>query len=229
MFRGESSSAANQKLKDRARTRVRARARNSLADAVSGCCRLPLHAAMLVMLLLTACRPEQDMANQPSYDPLEPSTFFGDGQSARPRVEGTVARGTLKEDTFLYTGKVDGKLVDSFPFPVTKQVLERGRQRYDIYCSMCHGQTGYGDGMVVRRGYRKPPSFHTAILRNQKTGHFVDVITNGFGVMPSYGYMVAPEDRWAITAYIRALQLSQNATLDDVPPSEQQKLGALPK
>lgn len=210
MFRGNSSSAAN-----------------GAGSGVGNARRRVL--LLLTVALLTACRPEQDMANQPSYDPLEPSTFFGDGQSARPRVEGTVARGTLKEDSFLYAGKVDGQLVDSYPFPVTRQVLERGRQRYDIYCSMCHGQTGYGDGMVVRRGYRKPPSFHTAILRNQKTGHFVDVITNGFGVMPPYGYMVEPNDRWAITAYIRALQLSQNATPGDVPTSEQQKPGAEPQ
>lgn len=209
MFRGSSSLATNYAMK--------------------GACNAPLRVLLLVFLLLTSCRPEQDMANQPSYDPLEPSTFFGDGQSARPRVQGTVARGTLTEDTFLHTGKVDGQLVDAFPFPVTKQVLERGRQRYNIYCSMCHGQTGFGDGMVVRRGYRKPPSFHTAVLRSQKTGHFVDVITNGFGVMPSYGYVVPAEDRWAITAYVRALQLSQNATPGDVPPSEQQKLGAAPK
>jgi mono/diheme cytochrome c family protein len=178
----------------------------------------------VLSLLLGGC--PQKMATQPAYDPYVPSDFFADRMSARPLVQGTVARGQLKEDTHLYTGKVGNQLVDSFPFPVTEAVVNRGEERFNIYCSMCHGLNGTGDGMIVRRGYRQPPSFHTPDLRGRKAGHLYDVITNGFGAMPAYGTMIPVQDRWAIVAYVRALQLSRNATVADVPPAELQKLQA---
>jgi len=181
-------------------------------------------AAIAGASMLVACRPPQKMADQPKYDPYMASNFFPDGMSARPTVPGTVARGHLHEDSFLNTGKVNGAVVEGYPFPVTEEVVTRGRERFDIYCSECHGRVGRGDGMIVRRGYRRPPSFHTRLLRSQPSGHFFDVMTNGFGAMPQYGTMIPVNDRWAITAYIRALQLSQNATLADVPQAEQSKL-----
>ncbi|HVT03539.1 MAG TPA: cytochrome c [Thermoanaerobaculia bacterium] len=171
-------------------------------------------------ILLAGCRPPQKMGDQPKYDPYMASDFFPDGQSARPAIAGTVARGYLHEDSFLNTGKVNGAVAEGYPFPVTEEVVTRGRQRFDIYCSECHGRVGRGDGMIVRRGYRRPPSFHTKLLRSQPSGHFFDVMTNGFGAMPQYGTMIPVNDRWAITAYVRALQMSQNAVLDDVPPSQ---------
>lgn len=180
-------------------------------------------ALLLVALLLTAaCR--QKMANQPRYDPLEPSPFFQDGMSARPRIAGTVARGELVTDPFLATGKMAGQLADGFPFAIDKAVIDRGEQRYNIYCGQCHGRTGDGNGMIPSRGYRRPPSFHTETLRTAKTGHFFDVMTNGFGAMPPYATMIPPRDRWAIVVYIRALQLSQHAPLADVPPADRAKL-----
>lgn len=166
------------------------------------------------------------MANQPRYDPLEPSTFFADGMSARPRIDGTVARGELSTNEFLDTGKVNGALSDGYPMPVTIEVINRGHERYDIYCAQCHGRVGDGNGMIPARGYRRPPSFHTLQLRNQTTGHFFDVMTNGFGAMPPYKTMIPPRDRWAIVAYIRALQLSQNATVNDVPTADRGLLDA---
>jgi mono/diheme cytochrome c family protein len=164
------------------------------------------------------------MHDQPKYIPLRQSTFFGDERSARPLVAGTVARGQLREDPLLYTGKVDGADATMFPFAVDGRVMARGRERYDIYCSPCHGQTGQGDGMVVRRGFRRPPTYHQDRLRNAPVGHIYDVITNGFGAMPDYAAQIKVEDRWAIIAYVRALQLSEHATLADVPAD---KRGAL--
>jgi mono/diheme cytochrome c family protein len=178
------------------------------------------------LLLTAACR--QKMANQPRYDPLEASDFFADGMAARPRVAGTVARGELSNDPFFDTGKINGAEGDGFPFAVTREVIDRGHQRFDIYCSECHGRLGDGNGMIPSRGYRKPPSFHTETLRAATTGHFFDVMTNGFGAMPPYGTMIPPRDRWAIVSYIRALQLSQNATVADVPVAERPKLDAPP-
>jgi mono/diheme cytochrome c family protein len=180
--------------------------------------------AMLLLVLTTACR--QKMANQPRYDPLEASDFFADGMSARPRVPNTVARGELSTNPFFDTGKIDGAEADGFPFAVTLGTINRGEERFNIYCSECHGRVGDGHGMIPARGYRRPPSFHTAALRNARTGHFFDVMTNGFGSMPPYGTMIPPEDRWAIVAYIRALQLSQNATVNDVPPADRARLDA---
>jgi mono/diheme cytochrome c family protein len=169
-----------------------------------------------------ACR--QDMHDQPKYIPLREAPFFGDDRSARAPVPGTVARGQLHADALLYTGKVNGVDTTEFPFPVTAQVMARGQERFNIYCSPCHGRTGLGDGMVVRRGYRHPPSLHDDRLRNAPVGHFFDVMTNGFGAMPDYAAQVKVADRWAIAAYIRALQLSGHATLGDVPASERGKL-----
>jgi mono/diheme cytochrome c family protein len=162
------------------------------------------------------CR--QDMHDQPKYIPLRESAFFGDARSARPIIEGTVARGQLHDDALLYTGKVAGRDADVFPIPISAAVLARGRERFEIYCSPCHGRTGQGDGMVARRGFRHPPTFHQDRLRDAPVGHFFDVMTNGFGAMPDYAAQVRPEDRWAIIAYVRALQLSEHATMADVPP-----------
>ena len=224
------------------------------------CCLLPL-----------AC--SQQMSNQPKYEPLEPSSFFDNASSARPLIEGTVPRGSLREDTLLYTGRSNvghpsspgaasgqlpprpnsgvepnqgttlpprsnppepaaplpgGKIgpgyASTFPFPISPEVLDRGQERFNIHCSPCHDRLGTGNGMVVQRGYRHPPSFHTERLRQAPVGYFFDVITNGFGAMPDYSAQVLPSDRWAVIAYIRALQLSQNATLGDVPPEERGKL-----
>ena len=205
-----------------ARPSSRASARDLVARAARR--RTPRFLATLGMtLLLVACR--QKMANQPRYDPLEPSDFFADGMSARPRIPGTVARGELVIDGFLATGKINGVDGDGFPFAVDLRVMNRGEERFNIYCSECHGRVGDGNGMIPSRGFRRPPSFHTETLRAAKTGHFFDVMTNGFGAMPSYAPQVPVEDRWAIIAYIRALQLSQRATLDDVTDAaEKQRL-----
>jgi mono/diheme cytochrome c family protein len=172
--------------------------------------------------LLISCR--QKMANQPRYDPLEPSDFFADGMSARPRIAGTVARGELALDGFMATGKVNGADGDGFPMPVDAAVMNRGEERFDIFCSECHGKLGDGNGMIPSRGFRRPPTFHSDLLRNAKTGHFFDVMTNGFGAMPSYAAQVPVEDRWAIVAYIRALQISQNGSINDLPPDMRAKL-----
>ena len=177
---------------------------------------------IIVSAFSLGCR--RDMQDQPKYIPLRQSTFFGDDRSARPLVPGTVARGHLHEDTLLETGKAGKDDATVFPFKVDARVLERGRERYDIYCSPCHGRTGDGDGMIVQRGFRHPPSYHEERLRTAPIGHFVDVMTNGFGAMADYRQQVEARDRWAIAAYIRALQLSQHATLADVPAGERAKL-----
>jgi mono/diheme cytochrome c family protein len=178
--------------------------------------------AAFALIVVSACR--QDMHNQPKYIPLRGSTFFTDGRSARPLVDGTVARGQLRDDELLYTGKTGGTPATVFPFRVDEKVMERGQERYDVFCSPCHGRTGQGDGMVVLRGYRRPPSMHQDRLRTAPVGHFFDVITSGFGAMPDYASQVPVADRWAIIAYIRALQLSGHAMLADVPPSERDKI-----
>jgi len=164
------------------------------------------------------------MHDQPKYVPLRQSPFFGDARSARPLVAGTVARGHLRDDPLLYTGKVNGADATVFPFPIDARVMARGRERFDIFCSPCHGRTGQGDGMVVRRGFRRPPTFHQDRLRDAPPGHLFDVITNGFGAMPDYAVQIRPEDRWAIVAYVRALQLSEHATLAEVPPARRAEL-----
>jgi mono/diheme cytochrome c family protein len=178
--------------------------------------------AVLLALGAGACR--QDMHDQPKYVPLRQSAFFNDERSARPLIEGTVARGQLHEDELMYTGKVKGADSTLFPMRVDAAVMARGQQRFNIYCSPCHGRTGQGDGMIVRRGYRRPPSMHQDRLRNAPVGHFFDVMTNGFGAMPDYASQIKAEDRWAIIAYIRALQLSEHATLDDVPAADRSRI-----
>lgn len=175
-----------------------------------------------VALALAGCR--QDMHDQPRYEALEQSAFFGDARASRPQIAGTVARGQLRTDTHLYEGKVRGELVDSFPFPVTREVLERGRERFDIHCSPCHDRAGGGRGMIVLRGFRTPPSFHEDRLREAPVGHFFDVMTNGFGAMASYAHRVDVRDRWAIAAYLRALQYSQRAAVNDVPAAKRAEL-----
>jgi mono/diheme cytochrome c family protein len=171
------------------------------------------------LLLLSGCR--EDMQNQPYYRPLRESDFYADKRSARPIIAGTVARGHLDADTYFYTGKLGSNDGDYMPFPVTAEVMARGQQRFNIYCAPCHSELGDGNGMIVQRGYKRPPSYNTDRLRKAPIGYFFDVMTNGFGAMPDYAGQVPAQDRWAIAAYIRALQLSQHATEADVPPGQQ--------
>ncbi len=198
------------------------------------------------------------MQDQPKYEAYESSRTFKNGQASRPLVEGTVARGHLREDTYFYTGKggagaqnasgtgggdlnVRGNTAggaasaqqaaamggpDNFPIPVTKEVLERGRERYNIYCIVCHGGAGDGDGMIPRRGFQRPPSFHEDRLQEgtANAAHFFDVVTNGWGAMPSYAESIPTEDRWKIIAYVRALQLSRRMKVNELPPDAQGKV-----
>jgi len=164
------------------------------------------------------------MHQQPKYLPLAGSSFFSDGRSERPAIPGTVAHGELRTDELRYTGKINGVTADEFPFPITRADLERGRERYNIDCSPCHDYTGSGHGVVVQRGLLQPPSYHSEKLMKMPVGHFFEVITNGYGQMYGYASRVTPEDRWRIAAYIRALQLSQNATINDVPPDQRSSL-----
>jgi mono/diheme cytochrome c family protein len=161
------------------------------------------------------------MQQQPYQRPLVESDFYADRRSARPIIPTTVARGHLDADTYFYTGKIGSNDGDYLPFPVTPEVMTRGQQRFNIYCSPCHGEAGDGNGMIVQRGYKRPPSYHIERLRKAPIGYFFDVMSNGFGAMPDYSEQVAPADRWAIAAYIRALQLSQDATTADLPPGTQ--------
>ena len=164
------------------------------------------------------------MQDQPKYIPLRASDFFGDGRSARPIPDGTVARGELRADKVFFTGKDGNQFIDRLPFPVTRDVLLRGQERFNIYCSPCHGRLGNGLGMIVRRGLKRPPDYHSERLLQMPVGYFYDVITNGFGAMQDYASQVAPRDRWAIAAYIRVLQFSQQASINDVPAEVRQKL-----
>jgi hypothetical protein len=173
--------------------------------------------AMAAMLVLAGCR--QDMQDEPKFFPQRGTTFYADGRSVRPQVENTVARSQMNEDDYFHTGLQDGKEGDGLPLPLTPALIERGQERYNIYCTPCHSRVGNGAGMIVQRGYRPAGDFHTDRLRNAPLGHFFAVMTNGFGAMPDYAAQVTPEDRWAIAAYIRALQLSQNATRNDVATS----------
>ena len=170
-----------------------------------------------VFCLLTVAGCRQDMHDQPKYRPLRPSTLFADGSSARPLIEGTVARGTLQEDEAFFTGKLSGATVKQLPFQITEADLNRGQERYNIFCTPCHDKAGTGKGMVVQRGYRTPPSFHDPRLRAADPGHMFDVVTNGFGVMPDYKTQIDARDRWRIIAYVRALQLSRTGAATDIP------------
>jgi mono/diheme cytochrome c family protein len=190
---------------------------------------IALCVAVLSLIAAAGCR--QDMHNQPKYRGLRGTEFFADGGSARPLVEGTVARGTLQDDAVFFTGKVGTATVKELPFPVDDGVLNRGQERFNIYCTPCHDATGSGKGMVVQRGFKAPPSFHDERLRNADAGYFFDVMTNGFGAMPDYRMQLSARDRWSVVAYIRALQLSQHAAASDVPggdPTKAQPAAAQP-
>ena len=177
---------------------------------------------VLCLAAASACR--QDMHDQPRAEPFEESDFFGDRRSVRPAVEGTIARGHLRLDEHFYTGKIEGALATTFPAAVTIDMLKRGQERYDIYCAPCHSKTGDGLGMIVQRGMKQPESFHSQRLLDVEVGHYFDVVTNGFGNMYSYEERIDPADRWAIAAYIRALQMSQGANLAELPESDQQRI-----
>lgn len=177
--------------------------------------------ALLLLAIMTTVGCRLDMHVQPRYNPLAKSDFFSDHRAARPLVEGTVARGDERADTYFYTGKIGNHPGEYMPFPVTKEVLERGRERFNVYCSPCHSRLGDGNGFVPTRGFaRKPPSYHIERLQKAPLGYFFDVMTNGFGIMLDYSSQVSPHDRWCIAAYIRALQLSQNATSKDIPQGQ---------
>ena len=176
----------------------------------------------LLVALTGACR--QDMHDQPKYRPLRGSELFEDKRSARPLVEGTVARGTLREDAAYYTGKTAAGFVTEIPVELTPEILARGQSQFQVFCAPCHGRTGRGDGMVVQRGFKKPSSYHVDRLRQMPIGYFYDVIGTGFGAMADYAAQVPPKDRWAIAAYLRTLQLSQYAPVADVPGDKRAEL-----
>jgi mono/diheme cytochrome c family protein len=175
-------------------------------------------------LALAACR--QDMHDAPRYEPLEASTFFANGAASRLPVANTVARGQLNQDRHLFEGVVDGAPAEAFPMAVTAEVMARGQERFNVFCSPCHGRTGQGNGMIVQRGFRQPPSFHDQRLVDAPVGYYFDVMTNGFGAMQDYRSQVPVADRWAIAAYIRALQASRRGTIDDVPAEQRGALEA---
>ena len=182
--------------------------------------------ALAALLLVAGCR--QDMHDAPRYEAFEASATFADNRASRNPPAGTVARGWLRDDEALYTGKINGQTVDQFPFPIGHDELARGQQRFNIYCTPCHGRVGDGNGMVVQRGLRQAASFHQDRLRQEKVGYFYDVITNGFGAMPDYATQIPVRDRWLIVAYVRTLQLSQHAPVDTVPAerrAERDELG----
>jgi len=184
---------------------------------------------LVLSALLAAAGCRQEMYNQPKYRPLEKSDFFADRRASRLPVEGTVARGSLDAAAGLLPppgppGAAD--FVTALPMPLTRELLARGRQRYEIFCTPCHDRTGAGQGMVVRRGYRPPPSLHIERLRDAPVGHFYDVMTRGLGAMPDYAQQVPSQDRWAIAAYVKALQLSQHATPADLTAEERARLQA---
>ena len=186
---------------------------------------------LVFALALSSCR--QDMHDQPRFKALAQSDFYSDLRSARPPVEGTVARGQLRSDSYFYTGKVGSDPGDYMPFPVTEEVLKRGQERFNIYCAPCHSRLGDGNGMIAQRGFRHPPSYHEERLRKAPLGYLFSVMTDGFGAMPSYADQIPADDRWRIVAYIRALQLSQNATEADTsgqqvpsPPAQFEEPGS---
>ena len=184
--------------------------------------------ALAVAALLTVgCR--QDMHDQAKYEPYEVSDFFTDGRASRLPVPGTVARGWLREDPHLYRGiGPDGGFATTLPMPLSRELVERGHQRYDIFCSPCHGRLGDGLGMIVQRGFKQPASFHEARLREMPYGYYFDVMTNGFGEMSSYRAQVPVEDRWAIAAYVRALQLSRQVPQNQLTAAERRELEDTP-
>jgi len=191
------------------------RKQEGVSSSMTNPSKIVLAASLATSLLLAGCR--QDMHNQPKFFPQRGTTFFKDGRSVRPQVENTVARGQLDQTSYFATGILNGQEGNAMPFPVTMDVLARGQERYNVYCTPCHSRVGNGVGMIVQRGYAKAGNFHTARLDAAPLGHFFNVITNGYGAMPDYSAQVTPADRWAIVAYIKALQLSQKAQQSDVP------------
>ena len=183
-----------------------------------------LFGAVLLLIGTAGCELRQAMYDQEKYEPLEASAFFADGMSFRSQVDGTVAQGQLRLDEHFYQGKIQGQLAETLPMAVDRQLLERGRERFNIFCSPCHDKTGSGNGMIVQRGLKQPPSYHQERLREVPVGHFFDVMTNGFGVMYSYASRIPVADRWAIVAYIKVLQLSQNLEFDQLPAEDQRQL-----
>lgn len=181
---------------------------------------------LLALLLLIAC--DQQMTVQPKRRPLQPSPFFLDGRSSRPPVEGTVAQGQLRLDDHLYRGAVGGVPATSFPMEIDAGLLKRGRERFDIFCSPCHDRAGTGRGIIVERGYKAPPSLHEDRLRQTPSGRLFEVVTKGLGAMPPYADQIPARDRWAIVAYLRALQLSRDVPLDAIPLEERRRLEAEP-
>jgi cbb3-type cytochrome c oxidase subunit III len=177
---------------------------------------------LLAVSVVVGCR--QKMADQPRCEPLAASPVFDSERCARPLVEGAVARGQQRLDEHFDRGRVDGRLAETLPFPLTRGILERGQERFNIYCTPCHDRLGNGQGMIVRRGFSPPPSLHIERLRQAPLGHFFEVMSNGYGAMPTYRTQVSTHDRWAIAAYIRALQLSQHATLAEVPEAVKPQL-----
>ena len=202
-------------------THVRSHAKSLFSSFVP----IRAHSWLIISLLggatLTACS-KSDMSEQPRYQPYQETASFADNASERPLVAGTVIHGQPRTDELLYQGTINGKTADEFPFPITRADLERGHTQFDIFCAVCHGRTGEGNGMIVQRGFVPPPSYHIDRLRTAPVGHFFEVMTNGYGAMYSYNERVKPEDRWRIAAYIRALQLSQNASPDQLSPQEKQ-------
>ena len=182
--------------------------------------------AALAVVLLGSC--ELDMVDQPKYEALEPAEAFPHDQAALPLVPHTVARGRFETDELLHDGTISGNVADVFPFPITLDDLQRGQERFRIYCRPCHGELGYGDGMIVRRGFKQPPSYHSDRLRQIPVGYLFNVITNGFGAMAEYGGDIAAADRWRIVAYIRALQLSQHAQVAELPDDARKRLVGSP-
>lgn len=181
-------------------------------------------ATLACTAMLAGCR--QDMHDAPRYDAYESSDFFADGRAMRPQVPGTVARGRLREDDHLHRGRVDGELATSFPFELTRADLERGEERFNIFCSACHDRTGSGNGMIVQRGFKRPPSFHEARLQGAAPGHFFDVMTRGYGAMYDVADRVPAEDRWRIAGWIRVLQRSRDGRLADLEPAARAGLEA---
>jgi hypothetical protein len=190
-----------------------------VGNGVQKLTQLGAFSAMAATLMLAGCR--QDMQDQPKFFPQRGTSFYADGRSVRPQVENTVARGQLHEDAYFYTGLVNGKEGDGLPFPVTLQVLARGEERFNVYCTPCHSRVGNGAGMIVQRGYAPAGNFHTARLETAPLGHFFNVMTSGYGAMPDYASQLTPADRWAVVAYIKALQLSQHAMRADVASGAQ--------
>lgn len=182
--------------------------------------------ACIAALALAAC--DQPQANQPKYQPLEYSDFFGDARSSRDLVANTVARGHLRDNEALFTGKLRGQELTTFPLEVTAQLVSTGHERFSIFCAQCHGRTGDGSGMLVQRGYARPPSFHEDRLVTATVGHIFDVASNGFGRMPDYSGPTSAHERWAIIAYIRALQLSRRVSPEELSPADRAKLAAAP-